>query len=245
MPLVFSYGTLQQRDVQLSTFGRLLDGDTDELPRYQLGRSGAHANVVFRPRSDSRVPGTAFEISDDELAAADRYERADGYTRVEVALASGRTAWIYLDIAWRGIGEYGLVTPGNAAMWQAFHEIRRAVLFEARGDAGYDDNHPDDSAPGNYPKLLLYRGEPVGVVRVDLYGPTAMLRRVAIRADQQRRGHGPVLLSLVEELAAGHDCRRLESHVAADAVGFYQKCGFSIDAVEPQAVLMSKDVVRA
>ena len=31
MALVFSYGTLQQEDVQLSTFGRLLQGQRDEL----------------------------------------------------------------------------------------------------------------------------------------------------------------------------------------------------------------------
>ena len=31
MPLVFSYGTLQQEDVQRSTFGRLLQGQRDDL----------------------------------------------------------------------------------------------------------------------------------------------------------------------------------------------------------------------
>src|ERR1700689_2851580 len=31
MPLIFSYGTLQQDNVQLSTFGRLLEGHGDEL----------------------------------------------------------------------------------------------------------------------------------------------------------------------------------------------------------------------
>ena len=31
MPLMFSYGTLQQDNVQLSTFGRLLQGQRDEL----------------------------------------------------------------------------------------------------------------------------------------------------------------------------------------------------------------------
>jgi hypothetical protein len=35
MPLLFSYGTLQQEDVQLSTFGRLLHGQRDELPGFE------------------------------------------------------------------------------------------------------------------------------------------------------------------------------------------------------------------
>jgi GNAT superfamily N-acetyltransferase len=245
MPLVFSYGTLQQRDVQLSTFGRVLSGTPDELARFEIGRSSGHANLVFRPRSTGSVPGTAFEITDAELAAADRYEHDDGYTRVEVPLASGRPAWVYLDIGTQRAGEHSLVTPGAPALWQAYHAIRRAVLFEARGDTSYNENHPDDIAAGNYPKLLLYRDEPVGAVRVDLYGPTAVLRRVAIRADQQRRGHGQALLSLAVEFAHRHDCLRVESHVATDAVEFYRKSGFSVDAVEADAVLMSKDVAPA
>ena len=35
MPLVFSYGTLQEEHVQLSTFGRLLDGQRDELLAFE------------------------------------------------------------------------------------------------------------------------------------------------------------------------------------------------------------------
>ena len=35
MPLLFSYGTLQEERVQLSTFGRRLRGETDALPGYE------------------------------------------------------------------------------------------------------------------------------------------------------------------------------------------------------------------
>ena len=35
MPLLFSYGTLQEEDVQRSTFGRLLHGTRDELPGFE------------------------------------------------------------------------------------------------------------------------------------------------------------------------------------------------------------------
>jgi hypothetical protein len=35
MPLLFSYGTLQQEHVQLSTFGRLLQGQRDELVGFE------------------------------------------------------------------------------------------------------------------------------------------------------------------------------------------------------------------
>ena len=35
MPLLFSYGTLQQEDVQLATLGRRLDGHPDELVGFE------------------------------------------------------------------------------------------------------------------------------------------------------------------------------------------------------------------
>jgi len=109
MPLLFSYGTLRQDDVQRSVFGRLLQGEPDELVGFErsllriedprvVAASGEthHAIVRFTGRSDSRVSGTVFEISDGELASADRYEPAE-YARISAMLASGRQAWVYAD----------------------------------------------------------------------------------------------------------------------------------------------------
>jgi gamma-glutamylcyclotransferase (GGCT)/AIG2-like uncharacterized protein YtfP len=108
MPLLFSYGTLQRDDIQLSTFGRLLRGHRDELPGVErssvpiedpqvVAASGEtqYANLKFNGRSDSRVSGTVFEITDAELAAADRYEQSADYERVSATLASGTQAWVY------------------------------------------------------------------------------------------------------------------------------------------------------
>jgi gamma-glutamylcyclotransferase (GGCT)/AIG2-like uncharacterized protein YtfP len=109
MPLLFSYGTLQDEEVQRSTFGRLLQGQRDELVGFEpslasiadpqvvseLGKTH-HANVMFNGRDDSRVSGTVFEITEVELAASDRYEALAAYKRVVAKLASGRQAWVYL-----------------------------------------------------------------------------------------------------------------------------------------------------
>jgi GNAT superfamily N-acetyltransferase len=99
MPLLFSYGTLQQEDVQWSTFGRLLEGQRDELPGFEpaVSVSHQHANVMFTGGADSRVAGTVFEISDAELAQADEYEERAKYTRIAVTLASGKQAWVYVE----------------------------------------------------------------------------------------------------------------------------------------------------
>jgi gamma-glutamylcyclotransferase (GGCT)/AIG2-like uncharacterized protein YtfP len=95
--------------VQLSTFGRLLYGQSDELVGFEqalvriedpqlaaaLGKTH-HANVKFNGNVDSRVPGMVFEIADAELASVDQYEAAFLYKRVVATLASGRQAWVYV-----------------------------------------------------------------------------------------------------------------------------------------------------
>ena len=110
MPLLFSYGTLQQEDVQLSTFGRKLSGQKDALPKFEpslvriedprvvasLGRTH-HDNVTFNGNSKSRVTGTVFEVTGEELASADRFEAAFFYKRASVTLESGQQAWVYVD----------------------------------------------------------------------------------------------------------------------------------------------------
>jgi gamma-glutamylcyclotransferase (GGCT)/AIG2-like uncharacterized protein YtfP len=109
MPLLFSYGTLQQEKVQLSTFGRRLNGHKDELPRFEqslvriegpkvaatIGQTH-HANVKFNGNNDSFVSGMVFEITDAELASVDEYEAPFLYRRVAAVLASNRQAWVYV-----------------------------------------------------------------------------------------------------------------------------------------------------
>lgn len=96
MPLIFSYGTLQQEDVQRSTFGRRLRGQRDELPRFEPSSVTHHSNVTFNGSEESRVPGMVFEITGAELASVDEYEAQFLYSRIAVTLASGRNAWVYV-----------------------------------------------------------------------------------------------------------------------------------------------------
>ncbi|HTU68374.1 MAG TPA: gamma-glutamylcyclotransferase family protein [Steroidobacteraceae bacterium] len=110
MPLLFSYGTLQQENVQLATFGRRLAGMADALVGYEqvmhaiqdaevVRTSGKthHPMAQYTGVAGARLSGTVFEISDKELAQADEYEVAE-YERVAAPLASGRTAWVYIGV---------------------------------------------------------------------------------------------------------------------------------------------------
>lgn len=107
--LLFSYGTLRLPQVQLDTFGRLLDGEDDVLPGYTVdyiditdprvvALSERPVHPILRATGDPRdkVVGTTLRLREDELDAADEYEVSD-YRRVGVTLASGRFAWVYVE----------------------------------------------------------------------------------------------------------------------------------------------------
>jgi hypothetical protein len=109
MPLLFSYGTLQDETVQVSTVGRRLDGQPDALPGFEPStvriedpelvarlQKTHHANVTFIGKEESRVSGTALEVTDAELKTFDEFEASFFYERVSVRLVSGRAAWVYV-----------------------------------------------------------------------------------------------------------------------------------------------------
>jgi hypothetical protein len=109
VPLLFSYGTLQREQVQLSIFERRLAGEADALVGYEqamlaiddpdvVKTSGLSHHPIVRYTGDAQalVSGTVFDITDAELAQADGYEVAD-YVRVLAPLRSGRSAWVYVD----------------------------------------------------------------------------------------------------------------------------------------------------
>jgi gamma-glutamylcyclotransferase (GGCT)/AIG2-like uncharacterized protein YtfP len=107
MELLFSYGTLQQENVQIANFGRKLVGTKDSLPLYSLEQlritdqrvlreSGKefHPILQYTGKPSDEVVGTVFELTADEIARADDYE-VDDYQRVKAKLKSGRSCWIY------------------------------------------------------------------------------------------------------------------------------------------------------
>lgn len=105
---LFGYGTLRRREVQLATYGRLLTGTADMLCGYRLealtitdpevvrlSGQAVHSIACHSGKPTDRIPGLVFLLSQDELAATDRYE-VDVYARVEVTLSSGTRAFVYI-----------------------------------------------------------------------------------------------------------------------------------------------------
>ena len=94
---LFSYGTLQDHEVQVSTFGRTLIGERDALPEYRQITFGPYMNVQFTGHPSDLVEGTRFEVTSTELEEADIYEATADYKRIQVQLKSGTFAWVYLN----------------------------------------------------------------------------------------------------------------------------------------------------
>ena len=105
---LFSYGTLQQPQVQIANYGRTLSGTPDMLRGYRLAPlqisdphvvavsgKAVHTIACATGNAEDLIPGMLFEISDSELQSTDAYE-VDAYARIEVVLDSGRTAWVYV-----------------------------------------------------------------------------------------------------------------------------------------------------
>jgi len=109
MPYLFSYGTLQQDSVQANMFGRLLEGKPDNLIGFiianlkiqdeeesrQVGRE-FYPIAKYTGSFNNRIPGTVFEVTEEELIQTDRYE-GDQYQRISTILESGRSAWVYVE----------------------------------------------------------------------------------------------------------------------------------------------------
>lgn len=108
---LFSYGTLQNGEVQMELFGRHLIGHRDILKGYKttvieldeegfVGFSEQEKYLIASISDDENdaIEGTALEVTIDELLLADEYE-PEKYERERVTLGSGRQAWIYLKAA--------------------------------------------------------------------------------------------------------------------------------------------------
>ena len=104
---LFSYGTLRQPKVQLATYGRRLEGSADVHRGYRLAKlriddpnvvrlSGKPLHMIARATGNlaDRIEGVLFLVTEEELARTDSYEVTD-YTRIEVKLESGETAFVY------------------------------------------------------------------------------------------------------------------------------------------------------
>lgn len=95
---LFSYGTLQETDVQKMIFSRSLNGKRDSLKAHTLSEEmvgGLYPTIRSSEDPGDKVEGFVYVISEEELSLVDTYE-GEAYERRCVILESGLKAWVYL-----------------------------------------------------------------------------------------------------------------------------------------------------
>ncbi|MEM8999475.1 MAG: gamma-glutamylcyclotransferase family protein [Bacteroidota bacterium] len=101
MPLeyLFTYGTLQNRQVQQYVFGRILKGIPDHITGYKYLENAIYQRYPLVQRSNNMkhtVKGMVYELSKSDLLRCDVYETS-AYKREKVILQSGTVAWVYIE----------------------------------------------------------------------------------------------------------------------------------------------------
>lgn len=107
--LLFAYGTLQDPRIQVEVFVRELTGTPDVLEGYSRYPVGIHDpqviaqmgiehywSVAPSANPTDAVQGTVYDLTEEELLAADAYEADADYFRIIVSLRSGREAFVYV-----------------------------------------------------------------------------------------------------------------------------------------------------
>jgi len=95
---LFTYGTLQETEVQLGVFSRPLVGFEDELCQYIISDkkiADLYPTLHHTGNDDDRIKGQVYTLSNQELQKADVYE-GEAYERIQIQLGSGKNAWVFI-----------------------------------------------------------------------------------------------------------------------------------------------------
>lgn len=103
MEKLFAYGTLKNKDIQETIFGRTLSGTPDRLIGYVINYIEIEEEfgiekypiITATNNPDDIVTGFVYDISVEDVNRADTYEGLH-YKRIEVTLESLVTAWAYI-----------------------------------------------------------------------------------------------------------------------------------------------------
>ena len=95
---LFTYGTLQDQEVQKMLFNNVLEGGEDILLGYRVSDNliaGRYPSLIHTNKEEHSVRGKVYAVNGAELLKADIYE-GEAYNRKKVGLLSGKSAWVYL-----------------------------------------------------------------------------------------------------------------------------------------------------
>jgi gamma-glutamylcyclotransferase (GGCT)/AIG2-like uncharacterized protein YtfP len=98
MEKIFSYGTLQDPQIQQKLLQRTLESTPDSIQGFTLSEvystDGMYPILIPEAESTTLIQGAVLSITTDELVAFDEYEGQE-YQRSLLTLQSGNQAWVY------------------------------------------------------------------------------------------------------------------------------------------------------
>ena len=126
------------------------------------------------------------------------------------------------------VERYDLRPVRSPCEWDAYHAIRQDAIFAALlPGQPYDECDAAEFAPGHFPHVLVYDGEIIGTVRIDLIGEKEVgLRLIGVRGDLQRRGHGRALLRFAEQAARALGKTEIVINAHPSSLAFYVANGY-------------------
>ena len=95
---LFSYGSLQDEEVQLRIFQRRLIGQKAILKGYRLITNeylGKFPVIYPSTKQEDTVNGLVYEVTNADLFICDQYETSY-YKRIQIALNTHPSAWVYV-----------------------------------------------------------------------------------------------------------------------------------------------------
>ena len=102
MENLFAYGTLKDKEIQETIFGRVLNGTPDKLIGYAIKEIQIEEEfgvtqypiITATQNPEDIISGILYRLSERELQLADTYEGLH-YKRIQVELDSNETVWTY------------------------------------------------------------------------------------------------------------------------------------------------------
>lgn len=102
MEQLFAYGTLKEKDIQETIFGRILKGTPETLVGYVINQIhieeefGVTQYPIIMPthNPEDTISGMLYGLTEAQLQLADTYEGLH-YKLIQVQLQSEQTAWVY------------------------------------------------------------------------------------------------------------------------------------------------------